>query len=151
MRKIKLNCSALISRLCAAGVALLGFSCSSDEPDDNILFMYGSPTGSFEVKGMVKDALTDTGVEARIRVTYPEADSGTYSFTEATTTETGNFTAQGSDYGALKLKVVCLPDNPALAADSVIVDAVHVKDKNNKDPWSHGHAEVTVDFNLKTH
>lgn len=51
----KRTLQSFASRMCIAMLAVLGFSCSDDE-EENILCMYGTPTGTFEVKGQVTDA-----------------------------------------------------------------------------------------------
>ena len=143
----KINFSALISRLCAMGVAFLGFGCSSSEEGEPI-FMYGTPTGSWEIRGSVSDQEGKSVAEATVRVTVPELDSDNHPMAEA---ETDNEGAYSIEDGHLvdRVKVVCVPEDPTLAADSTLVDLKYVKDRNDKTTWYRGHAEATVDFKLK--
>lgn len=143
MLNLKPHLSTLISKVCAVIIAWLGFGCSTDEP-----CMYGTPTGSFEIKGRVT---TEEGAPvegARIRVTASDRPSGIFCFDEVQTGTDGRYMTAGSDYARNELKVVCLPDNPALEADSVIVDVQHI-DGGKDDSWNFGHAKATVDFKLK--
>lgn len=151
MLNLKPRLSALLSKLCAVIIAWLGFGCSngSDEPDV-ILCMYGSPNGSFEVKGQVT---TEDGIpveDAEIRVTTERFNSDFHSFAKTVTGTSGQFQADGRDYAEYKLKVVCIPGNPALEADSAVVDVKYARDKNDKSVfWYVGHTKATVDFKLK--
>lgn len=143
MRRLTTRLSTFLSQVCAVAIVWLGFGCTADEP-----CMYGTPTGSFEIKGQVT---TEEGAPvegARIRVTASDRPSGIFSFDEALTGTDGRYMTAGSDYARNELKVVCLPDNPALEADSVIVDVQHI-DGGKDDSWNFGHAKATVDFKLK--
>ncbi len=143
MQRLTTRLSAFLSQVCAVAIAWLGFGCSADEP-----CMYGTPTGSFEIKGQVT---TEEGAPvkgARIRVTESDRPSGIFYLDEVQTGTDGRYMTAGSDYARKELKVVCLPDNPALEADSVIVDVRHI-DNGKDDPWNLGHAKATVDFKLK--
>lgn len=149
MINMKINFSAIVSRLCAAGVTLLGFGCSSDEPGDgDVLLMYGSPTGSWEIHGSVTTQDGKAVPDATIRVTLPQYDSDPNSITTTDTNTEGEYIAE-SNVLAGKLKVVCVPNDPALDADSTEVELRYKKDKDIKDSWYHGHAEAKVDFKLK--
>lgn len=141
--------STLLSRLCAAGLALLGFGCASDTPDNPEICMYGTPIGSFEIKGTVTDENNKPVANAEVRVTEPKLPSGVYSMATAKTDAQGNYTAQGTDFPLKNLKVVCLPGEGVLDADSTSVEVKYVKDKHDKNEWSSGKAEATVNFKLK--
>ncbi len=65
----------------------------------------------------------------------------------ATTDAYGQYITQGETYGGDKLKVVCLPSDPTLEADSVIVKLTY--NKENAGAWYDGYAVETVDFKLK--
>ena len=43
---------SILTRLCAGGLALLGFGCDGDYPGGGG-DMYGTPVGTFEIKGKV--------------------------------------------------------------------------------------------------
>ena len=51
MTKINTKLSKLLCKLCALLLALLGFSCSSVEEEEEYPAMYAAPTGEYEVKG----------------------------------------------------------------------------------------------------
>ena len=145
MKLINYRFSALLTAICSSLLSLLGFSCSSpeDTPD-----MYGMPTGNFEIKGAVTDEAGDKVTGAQIRVTDPQIPSGVYSLQTTTTNADGLYLTEGESYAALELKVVCIPSNPELEADSVIVKLNYNKD--NADSWYVGYAKETVDFKLKS-
>ncbi len=146
---MRINFSAIVSRLCAAGMAILGFGCSSDEPGDgDVILMYGTPTSSWEVHGSVKTQKGDVVPDATIRVTLPEYDSDPNSIETAPTDAEGAYSVMGH-LMTQKLKVVCVPDDPSLDADSTEVTLKYEKDKNDKNSWYRGHADATVNFKLK--
>ena len=144
----KINFSALISRLCAMGVAFLGFGCSSSE-EGELICMYGTPTGSWEIRGSVTNQEGKSVAEATVRVTRPELDSDNHPMAEAETDNEGAYSIEDG-YFVDRVKVVCVPEDPTLAADSTLVDLKYVKDRNDKNSWYIGHAEATVDFKLKS-
>ncbi len=137
--------SSLAGRLCTAGMAILGFSCSEEAP-----VMYGTPFGSFEIKGTVTAEDGTHVKDAEIRVTFPDVPSGLHSLETTVTNNDGEYQVTDHHEFAPTLKVVCLPDDPALEADSVVVEMKYKKGSHNKDEWDRGHAEATVDFRLKS-
>ena len=52
MKKAKIRVSSFLAKACSVGLALLGFTSCGDE---NVPLMYGSPTGQYQVNGMVTD------------------------------------------------------------------------------------------------
>lgn len=144
MKSIRKHLSSLLTSVCHALLSLLGFSCSSPEdmPD-----MYGMPTGDFEIKGAVTTEAGTAVGDAEIRVTHRDAPSGVYSLQTATTNSDGRYITKGESYAAPELKVVCIPSNTELEADSVIVKLHY--DKDNSGTWYAGETEETVDFILK--
>lgn len=145
MKTLSYKFSAFVSRICAACLPLLGFTCSSCESE----CMYGTPTGTFEVKGEVT---TKDGIKvanATVRITPPNQNSGVYSTASVTSDTDGAYTLQGEETSFDKMKVVCLPDDPTLEADSVIINMKYVKAKKDKDSWSSGHADASANFTLK--
>ena len=145
MKLIKRHISSFLTSICSVLLSLLGFSCSSPEdvPD-----MYGTPTGDFEIKGAVTDESGNTVADAEIRVTHKDVPSGEYSFQTVTTDIEGKYIAEGQSYADPELKVVCIPSDTGLEADSVIVRMHYKKDK--ADSWYIGHAEETVNFKLRS-
>lgn len=71
----------------AAAMAVLGFSCT-DEPE----CMYGTPTGSFEIKEKVTDADGNAEEGATMRAAAPEMPSDSDIRDEGTAPATKNFT-----------------------------------------------------------
>ncbi len=143
---MNLKKSTLFTRLCAAGLAVLGFGCSSDEPN-GLEPMYGTITGTFKIKGKVTTENGKNVPNAEVRVTIPELPSGVYPIAISKTEESGNYTLDG--LGSFKqLKVVCIPEDSNLEADSTIVDMKHLNDDKDSG-WYQGEDEATVDFKLK--
>lgn len=142
--------STIITRCFAIILAWLGFSCSDSHED-----MYGTPTGTFEVKGAVT---TDEGTpvpDAVIRVTAPELPSGVWSLANTTTDKMGAYDVENDKPFTVssQLKIVCLSPDAAYDSDSVFVPVKYEFDenhpKNKKDFWYKGHADLNVNFQLK--
>lgn len=146
MKKNKWNLGKWISGLCSAGVAVMGFGCSSEE--GGVALMYGTPTGTFEIKGSVTDMDGNAVGNTTIRVTQPDIDSGLYSEGISKTDIQGEYKVEGRSFSVSEMKVVCIPEEPTLEPDSVVVELEYTEeDKDN--PWYEGHAEKKVDFKLK--
>ena len=77
------------------------------------------------------------------------APSGVFSYAEVKTGDNGTYISTGNELLGNKTKVVCVPDDPALEADSVIIDVKYTGKKNKNNPWDIGQANATVDFTLK--
>ena len=141
MRHISRFFSTLLTGSCAALLSTLGFSsCTKDD------LMYGTPIGDFEIKGEVTTEEGKAVDNAEIRVTYPEEPSGIYSIKSERTDKDGKYVINDRQSYRKELKVVCIPDNPGLEADSINVS---MKYTGGKDEWDIGHAEKTVNFKLK--
>ena len=147
MNKIQIRVSTLISRLCAFGMAILGFSlasCDSDNGDEPL--MYGTPTGTFEVKG---DVETEDGADvegARVVVKEVGVDAGSLDEVGAATTDAdGDYSIRAYTFPASKLRVCCYPPE-GLEADSVDIDVDY---KDGDGAWDWGTAKAEVDFKLK--
>ena len=141
--KAKLNLTAAVSRLCVAILAFLGYSCDNITGD-----MYGTPTGSWEIKGAVTDEAVEPVADATVKVTFPTTNSSEYSIVETRTNEKGEYYAKETGPSSSSLKVVCIPDDPELKADSTIVNLKY-SGGNKKDEWDEGTAHATVNFKLK--
>lgn len=145
---MKISFSKLITRLCAVMIALLGFnSCDDEKVGGGDLCMYGSPTGTFEIKGHVTTEDGKDVGDAEIRVTSDFLDSGICSFGTASTDADGKYIIEENEF-LPKIKVVCLPSDDTLEADSLLVNLKY-EGRNNDDSWNWGHAKATVDFKLK--
>lgn len=149
MKLINLRPASLLTAICSALLSLLGFGCSSMTPEEPC--MYGMPTGKFEIKGSVTTEEGNAVADAEIRVTPTDIPSGIYSLETTTTDSDGLYSAKGGSHAASELKVVCVPSDPGLEADSVIVKLRYNKnDKEHDGFWYVGDAKETVDFKLKT-
>lgn len=146
MKTFNRKTSSLLSKLCAACLAVLGYSCSSSEAPD----MYGTPVGDFEIKGAVTTEDDEAVENAEIRVTPAGTPSGLYTLSSTQTDKKGNYQVEERFWGS-ELKVVCIPHNLNIEADSVIVrlDYKHDGIHEEKDAWYEGFAQETVNFKLK--
>lgn len=146
MKLINLRPASLLTAICSTFLSLLGFGCSlnpEDVPD-----MYGMPLGDFEIKGAVTTEEGKYVEDAEIRVTHRDMPSGVFSFTTVATDIEGQYIAKGESYADREVKVVCLPSNPELEADSVIVTLNY--NKENAGSWYAGDAKEIVNFKLKS-
>lgn len=144
MKKIQIRVSSLISRLCAFGMAILGFSLSSCE--NEVPDMYGTPTGTFEVKGDVEteDGADVEGARVVVKEVNYETGSG-YEIADTFTDVDGDYAIEDSYFPLDKVRVCCYPPE-GLEADSVDVD---LKYKGGDGGWNWGTAKAEVDFRLK--
>ncbi len=146
MSKIKNHISKMLMGICSVLLSLLGYSCSSTNREEPV--MYGQPTGHFEIKGAVTTEDGTPVEDAEIRVNHADTPSGVYPLATTSTNADGDYIAIGRSYVFPELKVVCLPSNPQLEADSVIVEMQYIRD--NADFWHVGDAEGIVNFKLKS-
>lgn len=147
---IKSKIGAFISRLCTMILALLGYNCSSFNEPNEPYEMYGTPTGTFEVKGAVTNEEGHPVADAEIRVTDKWHDSWLYSIQSVTDKE-GTYTVVGTIFPADSLKIVCIPAGNAYLPDSIKVPVDYQYDESHKkSTWYEGHATLTVNFNLST-
>ncbi|MBP3299139.1 MAG: radical SAM-associated putative lipoprotein [Muribaculaceae bacterium] len=137
--------SAILARMCAACLALLGFGCSSDDKDPDVLCMYGTPTGDYEIKGKVSNENGDPVSGASIRATDPHDHSGEFAHIKTVTGSDGSYSMARSGDNRM-IMVVCTPADRSLEPDSVVVT---LDFKGDAKGWNLGHAEQTVDFTLK--
>lgn len=140
MNRIKKHFSSLTTSICSIFISMLGFGCHSENYPD----MYGMPVGDFEIKGSVTDEDGKTIENAEIRVTLPEIPSGYYPLQTSKTDKNGKYYIEGHECFQ-ELKVVCLPSDIELEADSVIAD---LKYEDTAGLYL-GHAEKNIDFTLK--
>ena len=140
--------SGIVSKLCVALLAFLGYSCNGDE-DKEVICMYGTPTGDYEIKGSVRTEDNQPVENATIRVTHPKRSSGDYTYSTVASNKDGVYETEGH-CAAWDLKVVCIPSDPTLEPDSTIVTMKYEKPKKQKDDgWYEGFAKAVVDFKLK--
>ena len=147
MKNWNFRFSAIVSKLCVALMAFLGYSCDDKDGGDDQLLMYGCPMGHWEIKGEVTDEANQPVSEATVKVTLPDVNSTQFAISEVKTDETGLYSADGAETAG-EFKVVCIPDDPALEPDSTVVRLVY-SGGNPNNMWDMGSASVTVNFKLK--
>ena len=144
--KFKFHPFTLITSICSAALALLGFTGCDEAGGGGGLAMYGTPYGTFEIKGKVTSEDGSGVKDAKILVTDPHIDSNRFAITSTTTEANGEYKTEDSDYFPRDVKVVCHPEGDTLEADSTVVN---LKYKGGKGGWDKGHADATVNFTLK--
>lgn len=141
MKKIQMRAATMAARLCGIGLTILGLSAC----DDNKC-MYGTPYGSFEVKGEVteEDGVPVEGAEIQVK-TFNNGDPGV--ILKEQTEANGRYRIQETHSYTNQVRVVCTPpEDSGLAADSTDIDLVF---KGGDDEWFYGNATETINFSLK--
>lgn len=141
-----------MSRACAFAMTVLGITSCADSttPDDPMICMYGTPTGSFEIKGAVT-AESDGASVAGASIVVKPADSNYPLNDPAMTDAKGNYIVEEKSHPYSKVRVVCTPGaDSGLSADSVDVELKYLEPGKDKNAFMDvGHAESTVNFKLK--
>lgn len=149
MKKIYISVGRITASLSSLLLGLLGFS-SCDDNGSN-LCMYGTPNGSFELKGTVTDEQGQPVDDAQVIIKeyngYNGTDEQFAAIDTIGTDENGDYSASGSVFPGSPLRVVCQPGQSNLEADSVTVKP-EFKGKKS-DGWYVGHAVIDRDFILK--
>jgi len=140
--EINSRLSALLARLCAVLLSMLGFGCSSDEP-----CMYGTPVRTYEIKGKVTDPAGRPVDAADIRVLRPDMMSGVHRYVQTVTGKDGGYSVVWADAPEREFKVVCVPVGSTLEPDSVIVEMTVAGD-GQPESGNASEATATVDFRL---
>ncbi len=146
---MKIRFSSLLTGICGSFLAFLGFGCNSDSPGGEILCMYGSPVGSFEIKGKVMSEDGKPISNVKIITTLPDLDSSTYPIVTVTSDSEGKYDTKKIDMVLDRAKVVCIPDENEFEADSVITTLKNVNDPEGSRLIYGLYTEGTVDFTLK--
>lgn len=155
MERICNKFSSLIAYVCGAIITLLGFSgCNHNDEPHYGPEMYGTPYATFEVKGTVTDENDQPVADAVVRVsdsedTITEDNSDWVFFAKGVTDQNGYYCITGREFGPKAIRIECLPDDPNLEPQTLIVDVKYDKTDDN-DGWHWGHASLTVDFKLKS-
>lgn len=137
-----------IMRSCLAGiVSLLGFTSCLQDDDNEPAVMYGTPGGTFEVKGSVTDP-ADRPAEADVilRILTKDGYAYTYPGDTVRTDAEGRYEISRSTAPYNRFRVVCHPKDASLEADSLEVEARY---ENGSGAWNMGTAKVIADFRLK--
>lgn len=151
MKKIQIRVSSFMSRACAFAMAVLGITSCADSTndDDPMICMYGTPTGSFEIKGAVT-AESDGASVAGASIVVKPTDAAYELSNPVLTDSKGNYIVDQETNPYDKVRVVCTPaEESGLAADSADVELKYLKDGKKHSEWYVGHAESTVNFKLK--
>lgn len=152
MKKIQIKVSSLMSRACAFAMAVLGITSCADSTngDDPTICMYGTPTGSFEIKGAVT-AESDGASIAGASIVVKPTDRNFPLNEPAMTDANGNYMVKETTSPYSKVRVVCTPGaDSGLSADSVDVELKYMEPGKDKNVFMDmGHAESTVNFKLK--
>lgn len=140
-----------MSRACAFAMTVLGITSCADStaPDDPMICMYGTPTGSFEIKGAVTAEGSDAPVGDAV-ITLKSSQEGLLLLPPAETDTKGEYRLEGIGFPAEKVRVVCTPpEESGLDADSTDVELKFIKDDKTESVWYLGNAKSTVNFKLK--
>ena len=149
MKKIQMRAATMAARLCGIGLSLLGLSTCDKDNDNRVYPMYGTPTGTFEVKGDVTSEEGKPVEAAKITVkTVYEQEKYNESIAETTTSEFGEYIVKKQRYDSTPaIRVVCTPpEDSDLKADST---DVHLDFKGGDGNWNIGTATATADFRLR--
>ncbi len=147
MKQVKDIFGRFITSLLSGILGVLGFSSCSNEGNEPEL-MYGTPTGSFEVKGAVTDRDGNPISGVYIINRRGSSRSGGYSLPgdTAETDANGSYTLNSKDFNAASLKLVCDPNGNEYEADSTNV-ALNYTGGDGK--WNIGHAVTSQNFTLR--
>lgn len=128
---------------------LLG--CTSEEGDEPVICIE-PPMDSyiFTIDGTV---ITEDGkrvTNATIKVNYIDLPFYNPVLSEGSTNQEGNFILTGESMRVDTYKVVCIPDDPTLESDSIIVEAKNTFQRYDPERnTNYGVSEATADFKLK--
>lgn len=130
------------------GINLLG--CTSEEEDDLYICTEPLDSYSFTIDGTVITEDGDRVTNATIKVKYNDLSSYNYVLSEEGTNQEGNFMLTGESVRVDTYKVVCIPDDPALESDSIIVEAKNTFQRYDPERnTNYGVSEATADFKLR--
>lgn len=111
---------------------------------------FSACTAPRQALSKVTDAEGKPVADAEVRVTMPEASSIPYSYAKGVTDAAGSFSLEcsGVTIGkGSKLKVVCIPAEASIEADSMLVG---VKQIEEGDGWYTGKWAATASFRLQS-
>lgn len=132
----------------SGGLAILGFSACSSNPEDDIVCEYGMPYCSFEIKGKVKNELQEPVNGARIIIKELDNDHTPLYYDRPDTlyTQDGAYKfLSGAVTNEYKYRVVCEDPSGVYKADSTDV----TMEPKGGEGWYTGSDTKEVDFTLK--
>lgn len=146
----------IIGSMLIAVLALLGFSsCSETDGDDNMVYMYGTPQGEFQISGLVTDEEGEPLDSARvISRWFPysgndlETENG-YAVRYADTAYTdskGHYNLENKH--TTNREVMMVVQDPKGGYESTF-KTVKLEYKGGDGGWNIGKAEATANFTLK--
>lgn len=138
-----------MGRISAMLLALLGFAACDEYSGKDTPVMYGTPNGTYEVKGKVT---TEDGapVEDAIITVSGAAHYNPNDVFMAESDANGGYSVSGYGDPKKRKKVVCRPADDDLEPDSTIIELEYIDDGKGSDSWYAGHADATVNFKLKS-
>lgn len=131
--------STIINKILAGTIALLGFSgCSTDDGPGNMICMYGTPSGTYEIDGIVRNEYGDKLDGMRV-VT---------SFGDTAYTKEGKYQIGPKQCFPLNTVSVKAEDPDGFYKTESKELKLKYDGKGDKSGWDEGKAEATADFQL---
>lgn len=119
-------------------LALLGYSCSDEKED-----MYGTPVGTYEVKGTVSDAEGNPVSGAKVASGLVDSP---VNIDSTLTNSKGEYALKGVIFPTNTLRMICTPSDKDMKADTANVE---LKFKGGDGSWNRGSAEVEHNFTVR--
>lgn len=138
-----------MGRLSAMLLALLGFSACDEYSGKDAPVMYGTPSGSYEIKGKVATEGGAPVEDATITVSGAVSNNPNETFVGESDAN-GAYTVNGYGFPNKLVKVVCRPADDLLEPDSSFIELKYIDDGKGVDSWYEGHADATVNFKLRS-
>ncbi len=151
MKKTATTVGKIIRNCLAGAVSLLGFTaCDEINGNGNMICMYGTPGGRFEVKGNVTGPDNKPAdADVILRHLHPDANNDisytAFSDTVGTDSE-GRYKINNVNAPFPKFRVVCHPKDATLEPDSVELESNF---SDGTSTWDQGTVRETIDFHLK--
>jgi len=144
MKRIFDRTSGMVASILSSIIAMLGFSACGNEE-----LMYGTPTGTFEVKGTVTDSdgspMSGAYVIHRRGIHGDQTAGYSLPGDTAVTGSNGSYILSGEAYDQ-SIKLVCKPNNNEFEADSTNIP---LRFTGGNGEWDKGHADAIQDFTLR--
>ena len=132
----------IVNRIILSLIAVLGFSCSSDDP----IVEYGSPSADFNISGNIIDETTLEKL-SNIQIISNNASSST--FGDTIYSENGHYEIVKRDYPSSQVFVVTFKDTSNLHQTlDTLVDFTDPVFENGDGSWYYGETSKEVDIKL---